>query len=117
MSPVHVLDVADAFAAALEGPETEGKTYCLGGPEEVSWDEMLRRIAAAAGKDKIILPMPLAVMKLGAALFDWLPFFPVTRDQLTMLAEGNTAGSRELEHLIGRAPHSFSADNLEHIRS
>jgi len=24
-------------------------------------------------------------------VFDWLPVFPVTRDQLTMLAEGNTA--------------------------
>ncbi len=115
MSPVAVEDVASAFVASLDDPATIGNTYELGGPEVLSWNEMLRRVSAAVGKRKLILPMPIGVMKLGARLFDWLPFFPVTRDQLTMLAEGNTADPAALEKLIGRAPKSFTAEALGYL--
>ncbi len=78
---------------------------------------MLRRIAAAAGKKKVILPMPIGFMKIGAALFDWLPFFPVTRDQLTMLAQGNVADPSELRAMIGRDPVGFTAANLGYLKT
>lgn len=117
MSPVHVEDVADAFMAALDDPQTIGRTFELGGPEELSWTEMIRRVAAAAGRKKALLPMPVGVMMVGATLFDWLPFYPVTRDQLTMLAEGNTASSSELRRLIGRRPRAFSIENLNYLGS
>ena len=116
MSPVHAADVADAFVHALRDDTTIGERYNLGGPEELTWAEMVRRIAATVGKDKIMLPMPIGVMKLGATLLDWLPFFPVTRDQLTMLAEGNTADPTQLKTLIGREPAAFMAENLEYLR-
>jgi hypothetical protein len=41
--------------------------------------------------------------------------FPVTRDQLTMLASGNTAGASALEALIGRRPRSFTKENLVYL--
>lgn len=116
MSPVHVQDVADAFVAALLNDETIGKTYCLGGPEVLTWTQMLRRIGEATGKRKWILPMPIYLMRIGATLFDWLPFFPVTRDQLTMLEEGNTADPAELKALIGREPRGFTVDSLSYLR-
>ena len=115
MSPVHVRDVADAFVNALADDSTIGECYVLGGPEVLSWPEMLRRIAAAVGKKKLILPMPLGFMKLGATLLDWLPFFPVTRDQLTMLADGNTAEPDEVAALIKRKPAEFSSENLSYL--
>ena len=115
MSPVHVRDVADAFVNALSDDSTIGKSFVLGGPEVVSWPEMLQRISAAVGKKKFILPMPIGFMKLGATLFDWLPFFPVTRDQLTMLADGNTAEPDDLAALIKREPAAFSPDNLDYL--
>ncbi len=115
MSPVHVNDVADAFVAALNDPNAIGSTYELAGPEILSWKEMIGRIAAAAGKKKMFLPMPLWVMRIGATLFDWLPFYPVTRDQLTMLEEGNTASSEPLESLIGRGARRFSPENLVYL--
>jgi NADH dehydrogenase len=115
MSPVHVEDVASAFVRALDDPATIGRTYELGGPEELDWTEMLRRIAQAVGRDKWILPVPLALMRMAATFLDWLPIFPVTRDQLTMLAEGNTADSAVLEALIGRQPLGFQPQNLAYL--
>ncbi len=117
MSPVYCEDVADAFVAALADDATIGKTIELAGPEVLTWRDILERIAAAAGRSKIILPMPLAFMRVGATLFDWLPIFPVTRDQLTMLAEGNTGSATALESLIGRDARPLDADSLAYLAS
>ncbi len=115
MAPVHVEDVAAAFVAALRDDATIGRIIELAGPETLSWRQMVERIAAAAGKSKVILPMPLWVMRAGATLFDWLPFYPVTRDQLTMLSEGNTAPVDALEALIGRPARPFDAQHLAYL--
>ena len=116
MSPVHAADVADAFAGALDNPATFGEVYELGGPEIVSWGAMIRTVADAVGRRKLLLPMPIEVMKLAAFFLDWLPLFPVTRDQLTMLAEGNTADPTILAGLIDRAPRTFSTDTLTYLQ-
>lgn len=116
MSPVHIGDVAAAFATALTDEATIGKTIELAGPQALSWDDLLRQVAAAAGKKKILLPMPLWVMRIGATLFDWLPFYPVTRDQLTMLEEGNTGTAEALEGLIGRRAQPFAAESLHYLQ-
>lgn len=115
MSPVHIQDVADAFVAALNDAGTIGETVELAGPAVLSWTEMVGRIASAAGKTKVILPMPIWVMRVGAMLFDWLPFYPVTRDQLTMLQEGNTASCEPLESMIGRPATRFSSEALGYL--
>jgi NADH dehydrogenase len=115
MSPVFIDDVVDAFVNALADSSTVGKTYALGGPEVLSWKQMVERVAAAAGRDKWFVTMPLALMKIGATFFDWLPFFPATRDQLTMLEEGNTADPSIVESLTGRPAAAFDPENLVYL--
>jgi NADH dehydrogenase len=115
MSPVHIEDVAQAFTKALSDTSTVGRVYALGGPEILSWQEMIKRIAKATGRRKLILPFPVQLMKLGAAALDRLPQFPVTRDQLTMLTEGNTASPEQIESLIGRKPRAFTDQTLGYL--
>ena len=117
MSPVFIGDVVDAFVNALVDAETIGQVYELGGPEELSWKEMVQRIATATGRKKLLLPTPLVFMKIGATLFDWLPFFPATREQLKMLEEGNTADPAVLEALINRPALPFTPENLAYLDS
>mgnify|MGYP001816018314 CR=1 FL=1 len=116
MSPVSVTDVADAFVGALSDDDTIGKTIALGGPEVLTWEDMIVRVAEAAGKQKSLLPVPIGLMKFAARLFDWMPMFPATKDQLTMLAEGNAADPHQLEKLIGRAPKAFTPENMSYLR-
>lgn len=115
MSPVHVRDVADAFTAALANDDTIGKTFALGGPDELSWAEIVKRVGSAVGKNKWVLPVPIFLVKIPVSLLDWIPSFPVTRDQLTMLAEGNTADAGELESLIRRPARRFSVEALQYL--
>ena len=117
MSPIHIEDVAAAFMAALDDATTVGKTYDLGGPEVLTWPRMIERIAAATGRNKIVLPMPTWIMRVGATLFDWLPFFPVTRDQLTMVELGNDCSPEPLKALIGREPRAFDEPSLDYLTS
>lgn len=115
MSPVHIEDVAQAFVNALQDDELLQQKVYLGGPEALSWSEMIVRIAAAAGKTKTIIPMPISLMKLAALLLDWLAKFPVTKDQLTMLAEGNVVKPDELARIINREPRRFDTESLSYL--
>jgi NADH dehydrogenase len=115
MSPVYVGDVASAFVAALEDDATIGQVIELAGPEVLRWKEIVQRVAEGAGKDKLVLPVPISLMRTGATLFDWLPFYPVTRDQITMLEEGNTASPQALQDLTGKEPRAMTPDALDYL--
>lgn len=116
MAPVHVGDVAGAFVAALGDDSTIGETFELCGPDVLSWDEMISRVAAAVGRKKSIMPMPLGLMKIAATALDWMPVFPVTRDQLTMLQQNNICSNNRMAALVDRTPVAFTPDTLSYLR-
>lgn len=88
--PVYVGDVAQAIAAAVSG-EGRGKTFELGGPEQISMEALNRRIAAATGTTRTFLPLPDALTGLMAKATGWLPLAPITYDQWTSLGIPNVA--------------------------
>ena len=116
MSPVHVKDVATAFVKALDMPETAGHSYALCGPETLSWKDILQMIATAAGTTKRALPAPALLLKVLAAALDQYAFFPITRDQLTMLMEGNTCGGENAFQAFGLEPAPFDTTRLSYLQ-
>ena len=114
MSPVHVDNVAESFARALEWPTTIGQILELGGPEDLSWRQIIGRIARAVGRRKLMVPVPALGVSTAATLLDRFESFPITRDQITMLLQGNTCGSAALARL-GIEPLAFSAENLAYL--
>jgi uncharacterized protein YbjT (DUF2867 family) len=116
MSPVHVKDVATVFVKALNMPETTGQIYELCGPQALSWKDILQIIAAAAGTSKRALPAPAMLLKVLAAALDQYAFFPITRDQLTMLMEGNTCGGQDAFQTFGLEPAPFDTTRLSYLQ-
>lgn len=114
LSPVHVEDVALAFAKALTTPETTGQVLPLGGPKSVSWRAILTTIAAVVGRQKMMVPVPALGVSAIAAMFDRFESFPVTRDQIQMLLEGNTCGDGAFAQL-GIEPKPFGSDQLRYL--
>jgi uncharacterized protein YbjT (DUF2867 family) len=90
VQPVAVEEVARCLVKAVGRPETIGETYELGGPEALTYNELLRRIAAALSLHRSFLHVPLAAARIVVSLLQHLPGAPITRDQLTMLIEGST---------------------------
>ena len=90
LAPISADDVARCFVAALELPETVGKTFELCGPDRMSYNELLDTVARALGKrSPLKVKNPLALMRLVVPVLQHLPFFPITSDQIEMLVEGN----------------------------
>ncbi|WP_295542634.1 NAD(P)H-binding protein [uncultured Thiohalocapsa sp.] len=114
LGPVHVEDVAAAFAKALEVPESIGETLELCGPDAWSWKQILSGIAAAVGKKKLMLPAPVMFIGPVAAVMGRFDWFPVTRDQLTMLLGGNTCIADGFAPL-GIVPRPFDPDSLAYL--
>jgi NADH dehydrogenase len=114
LSPVHVEDVAAAFVKALTTPETFGQTLPLGGPRSLSWRQILTEIATAVGRHKLMVPIPAMGLSAVAAVLDRFETFPVTRDQLQMLLEGNTCGDAAFT-LLGMEPRPFGAEQLRYL--
>ncbi len=92
VQPVHVTDVARGLVALLErverGQSVEG-AFDLGGPEALSFEELLRRLSRALrGRDPRVLHVPLYPTRLALAVLEplLLPLLPVTAGQLAAFA-------------------------------
>ena len=84
IQPVYVGDVAEAFAAAVQGNLKAGKTYELGGPDVLTNRELVERVLRATNRSNPILPLPAFVGRLLAFPMGFLPKPLVTGEQVTL---------------------------------
>lgn len=83
--PVFVGDVAEAIARAIAHPHTAGHVYELGGPRTIELGELVRWTARLTGKRRLVLPLPDALGYVQAAVGEWLPGKPISRDNFRSL--------------------------------
>jgi uncharacterized protein YbjT (DUF2867 family) len=97
IQPIWVDDVAAYFAAAIDKPEANGKTFELGGPDVVSWNEFWERLKHALGmRRRPSLHVPVRLMRMNALVTERLPGnIPLTRDLLTMLEHGDNVARND----------------------
>ena len=117
MSPIHVKTVADIFVSSIDKNNHYGETIELGGETELTWKEIIKIISNACGKKKWALPAPVIAVKTVAAIFDRFSWFPVTKDQLTMLVEGNTCDSTNYFSDNNLKPLQFDIENLSYLKT
>ena len=86
---IWVDDVAAYFAKAVDLPAAANRTFELGGPDAVTWNEFWERLKKVLGKRRPSVHVPLGLMRVQAGLIERLPGAPITRDQLKMLAAGD----------------------------
>jgi len=104
--PVYVGDVADAVMAALEDKSARGRTYELGGPEVLSFEDILKLILKETNRCRCLVRLPFWVADVLGALSPVTPRIPgsppaITRDQARLLRRDNVvapgaAGLKEL---------------------
>jgi NADH dehydrogenase len=88
LQPITVEHVAEGFVRALLSGGGIGQTYEVAGPRAYRFVEILDTIGAAMGRARVRkVHAPLGAVKLATRALQWLPFFPLSTDQLTMLEE------------------------------
>ena len=96
IQPIWADDVAAYFAEAVERDDVTGRTFELGGPDVVSWNEFWERLKRARGLRRPSVHVPVGLMKVNALLTERLPGnIPLTRDLLKMLEGGDNVVSND----------------------
>ncbi len=90
--PVYVGDVAKAFVAALDDPETIGKVYELTGPRVYSMKELLHLAGVYSGHPRPVIGLPDSLARLQAFFLEHVPGGPLmSRDNLDSMKSDNVA--------------------------
>jgi NADH dehydrogenase len=90
LSPVYIDDVVSAIAKSIFIKEIEGKTIMLTGPEELTYDDLVDRIAAYFNVKRFKLHLPAGLVKLTATVMSNLGVNILVPDQIPrLLSEKN----------------------------
>jgi uncharacterized protein YbjT (DUF2867 family) len=105
VQPIHIDDLIAALTRLCAEDLAICEKVALVGPEPLTFRHMLLELREAMGIERApILPIPLALMRLGARLAELFPRSLLDRDTLDMLNAGNIADPKQTIRLLGRAP-------------
>jgi uncharacterized protein YbjT (DUF2867 family) len=94
IQPIWVDDVAEYFADSLDSEEATGRTFELGGPDTVTWNEFWERLKRVGRMRRPSLHVPVKLMRPAALVTERLPGdIPLTNDLLTMLERVDTVAT------------------------
>jgi uncharacterized protein YbjT (DUF2867 family) len=105
--PVNVSTVAQGFEQALALEKSHGKTLDVGGPDNVTFDEIMDTLARVLGKTIVKIHLPVFPLRLATSALEHAPGYPLTTDQITMLLEGSTCDEKPFYELFGLEPISL----------
>jgi uncharacterized protein YbjT (DUF2867 family) len=109
LQPIAVEQVAEGFVQALRNALSVGQTYDVAGSEPYRMVEILDQIGAALGRPRVRkIHVPLGAVKLTTRGFGWLPYYPVTTDQLTMLEDESVTDPSRFYRDLGIAPEPLA---------
>jgi uncharacterized protein YbjT (DUF2867 family) len=107
--PVAVRDVIKYLVGALETPETSGLSFDIGGPDVLSYEEMVRIFASVVNKKLVTVVAPFSSIRLYAYAASFLT--PVPAPIIACLMEGLkdevVCRSADIKKYLDFAPLSY----------
>jgi NADH dehydrogenase len=117
VQPIFIDDVVACIVKAVTSDSFLNEIYEVGGPEQLTYEEVTRAIARALGISRPVFRMPMLFMRPAARLLESvLPSPPITTGQLLMLEEDNVCSTLDVCEACGRTPLRFS-DGLKRFIS
>ncbi len=114
--PIWIDDVVSCFVACLDRSDTMGQSYDLGGPEVLTFSQVIDTVLAVLGTRRLKLPVPAALLRPAAALMARaLPRPPVTPGLLDLLEVDTTTSSSATEAVFGLEPRRLR-DGIDYVR-
>jgi NADH dehydrogenase len=90
IQPIWAGDVGAYFDKAIDLDAATNRTFELGGPDVVSWNEFWERLKKVRGIRRPSVHVPMGLMRMNALVTERLPGnIPLTRDLLKMLEHGD----------------------------
>lgn len=95
VQPVLVDDLAACVAMAIAG-KGRNATFEIGGPDLMTFDEMVRILMEVTGRRRPIFHIPENLMRTGASLLEKLPTPLLSRDAVTFVTADNATDIKPL---------------------
>lgn len=103
--PIAVEDVVRCILAVLEKPSMSGQIYEIGGPEHLSYEQMLDMIILSRGIKRIKIKIPMFLVNIVVPIMEKIikdP--PVTMEELKQLQYDNIADIDSVQNSFGFEP-------------
>ena len=115
--PIAAADVARCVVLAVDREDLKGKTIEIGGPQQLSYNEIIGAVARTLGKRRLYFHLPVWLMYLATSVVQRLQPRPlITTDQLRMLSLRNVAELGVVEQTFGFTPRPLEG-NIDYVRS
>ncbi|UKD54677.1 NAD(P)H-binding protein [Amycolatopsis sp. FU40] len=108
--PIALADVVRYLAGVLEHPETEGRTFDIGGPEVLTYRDMLQRVAVIEGRMLAIVPVPLLTPRLSSYWLSLVTDIDATTGRALIDSMGNEVVVRDdaIRRIVEFEPTSYN---------
>jgi NADH dehydrogenase len=115
--PIAIDDFARIIVRTFADQGTVGHEYELGGPRTWTYREIVEEVLRGLGKRRLLVPMPVAIIRLVAASAEFVRFpFPVATDQLRQLKLDNVGPLDGVLTGFGFEPQPMEG-RLGHLRT
>jgi len=115
--PVYIDDLIEALAQSATNDAAKKQTIEIVGAEKLEYVQILNILKARLNKKRVNLHLPFLFMKFVAGTME--PFLkpaPLTRDQLTMMRQGNVGDPTAMKRIFNIEPRSFESGLDEYLR-
>ena len=105
LQPIYIGDWVRCMLKALASPDSFRGIFELGGPQHLTYNEIVSTLADAMKVKKTVVHIPIGIMKFGAAVAEkTIPFMPVSSEQLKLLEIDNICDIDSVEKNFGFKP-------------
>jgi uncharacterized protein YbjT (DUF2867 family) len=103
--PIYIKDWLRCIDKVIGDPAAYCSRFDIGGPEQLTYREIVGMLAESAGMKKTVFNVPMGLMKLSAVFLETvLSSPPVTSDQLRLLESDNICDPDAVEKHFGISP-------------
>jgi uncharacterized protein YbjT (DUF2867 family) len=102
--PLAVGDWVRCFMSVLEHPEKRGRVYELGGPEHLTYNDLVEGLARAMDVKKKLVHIPMGIAAFGVKLLEHTPWRQATSEQLMLLNQDNICDADVIRKEFGFEP-------------
>jgi NADH dehydrogenase len=95
--PIWVGDLVPMLADAIDAEAHVGETYEIGGPDKLTLAEIARLIHRSDGRSTTVVPVPMALARIGLSVGDLIPGFPMGTDQYRSLQFDNVTDDNDVD--------------------
>ncbi len=111
--PLSVDDLAIAIEQSVSDGGRSRSLYELGGPEWVTYREIVDAVSSATGMKRLPVGLPIPLISALTAVTDKvLPIFPVSHDQISSLQRPNYTEPDAFERTFGVKPQAMDLSYL-----